>query len=107
MGVFSGIYDRQNCKDRFEKGMIPESVFRSYFFDDNFSRLERAEKLAKDKEVSVATIALSYVLNYYDHYNLKTFALVGAENKSQVESNAAAASLELTKKELDWLYSGN
>jgi len=106
MGVFAGFVNRSNYKELYEQGKLPEPAFRTYCSDENFGRLERAEQMAKEKGVTVAMIALAYVINYQTYYGLNTFALAGAANREQVESGAAAADLELTKAEVDWLYSG-
>jgi aryl-alcohol dehydrogenase-like predicted oxidoreductase len=76
-----------------------EWVRRSYHNRENLERRARAEQLAKEKGVTVAQIALAYVLNL----PAPTVALVGALTVQEVESAAVAADMPLSHTELDWL----
>ena len=61
-GFFSGKITRLNAeevRDQFD-GTMP----KSYYYEDNFNRLDRTWALAEEKGLSVPQIALSYVLSY-------------------------------------------
>ena len=66
---------------------------------DNFERLHRCEILAKEKNVSVAQIALAWLLGS----ELNTLAIVGCNTPKRVLENARAAELVLTQAERRWL----
>lgn len=106
MGLFSGQFNRDNYKEKYEQGLIQEPCFRAYCCDKNFDRLERAEKLANEKSVTVASIALAYVINYYKIGGFPMFALVGSANAQEVRSNVDAVNLDLSIDELTWLETG-
>ena len=96
-GFFSGRFRRDNLDtfdDYFDKLCV-----QSYGSEENFQRLERAEELARDKEMTLPQIALAYVLNQ----PLNIFALVGGATKDEVTANVQAAELTLSPEELDWL----
>ena len=96
-GFFSGKItsdNAENLRDQFD-GSMP----KSYYHEDNFQRLDRAWELAETKDLSVAQIALSYVLSY----PLNIFALVGSMNSEEIRSNVKALGTILSEKELNWL----
>jgi aryl-alcohol dehydrogenase-like predicted oxidoreductase len=70
-GFFSGRFARDNL-DSFENALDKVCV-QTYCFEDNFKRLDRAAELSQDKGVTIAQLALAYVLNQ----PLNVFALVG------------------------------
>lgn len=70
-----------------------------YGCKDNFERLRRCEVLAKEKGLSVAQIALAWLLGT----ELNTLAIVSCNSPSRVLENAGAADLELTQEERNWL----
>lgn len=59
--------------------------------------------MAKNKGVSLSEIAIGYVLNYANVYGMDTYALVGAVTGNEVELNAKACDIVLTKEEMEWL----
>jgi len=71
----------------------------SYGVEDNFRRLERAETLAQEKELTVAQIALAFVMSQ----PLNIFALVGCNSAGEFKANLEACDLTLTPEELAWL----
>lgn len=96
-GFLSGRISRENADE--VRGDFEEHVFRCYASDDNFERLERARELAGRKGLTVAQIALAYVLNQdFDGY-----ALVAAYTAEEAAANAAAADCELSADECAWL----
>lgn len=96
-GFFSGRYRRDNL-DSFDD-YYDDRVVTSYCTDANFERLERAEALAKDKGVTLAQVALAYVMSQ----PLNIYALVGCRTIQEFRDNAAALSLTLMPAELAWL----
>lgn len=106
MGLFSGRFNRENYREQYEKGALPEPCVKAYCCEDNFKRLDRAVKLAQEKGVTAAAIAMAYVINYAAYYGLKTFALVGSANRAEVQANVEAVNLVLSKEEIDYLNTG-
>jgi len=70
-----------------------------YCYPQNFDRVERAEELAQQKGLTVAQIAVAYILSY----PLDIFALVGAATPDECKKNIEAASVKLTPGELAYL----
>ena len=96
-GFFSGKITSANAeevRDQFD-GSMP----KSYYYPDNFKRLDRAWELAEDKGLTVPQIALSYVLSF----PLDIYALVGSANSSEIASNLQALQSRLTEEEMAWL----
>ncbi len=71
----------------------------AYACRDNRERLVRCEKLAAEKGVPVSVIALAYLLCG----DIAAMPVIGASSPGRIRENAAAAELELTKEERDWL----
>ena len=93
-GFFSGRITRENYED-----VADGACRKAYCHEVNFRRLDRARELAARKNLSVAQIALAYVLNQ----PLNVFALVGAANADEIAANDAASEVKLTAEELAWL----
>ncbi|MFT5090556.1 MAG: aryl-alcohol dehydrogenase-like predicted oxidoreductase [Candidatus Latescibacterota bacterium] len=96
-GFFSGKITSANAeevRDQFD-GSMP----KSYYYPDNFKRLDRAWQLAEEKGLSVPQIALAYVLSY----PLNIHALVGSANAEEVASNVQALETRLSEAEMAWL----
>ncbi|MCC7495160.1 MAG: aldo/keto reductase [Fimbriimonadaceae bacterium] len=96
-GFFSGRISRQSFVANPDG--IDGACRRAYCHEVNFQRLDRATELAAAKGVSVAQVALAYVLQQ----PLNLFALVGAANAAEIAANVAALDLELSAAELAWL----
>jgi len=96
-GFFSGRFTRDNLDafaDYFDKLCVD-----SYCYEDNFRRLERATTLAEAKGLTLAQIALAYVMNQ----RLNVFALVGCRSGAEFAANVAALEVQLTSEEIAWL----
>lgn len=96
-GFLTGRIRRDNLemvRDQFE-----EHTIRCYVTDDNWERLDRAQTIARDKGLSVAQVALAFVL----HQPLNIFALIGAESRTEADANLAALNARLSPSELEWL----
>lgn len=96
-GIFSGRITRE----MFEKTPEQiESVARgSYCHELNFKRLDRVQELAKERNVEPAQIAMAYVFCE----GMNTFAITGAQNKTELESSVKALDIKLSKEEVEWL----
>lgn len=90
-GFFSGRFSPERQDD--------PDIVRVFYSDANWERLRRAEQLAREKGVSVAQIALAWVLNQ----PFPTCALIGARNAEELRSCREGMDIKLTRAELDWL----
>ena len=96
-GFFSGRFRPENLAT-FET-YLDRLCVDVYCFEENWERLERTQQLAQEKGVSVAQIALAYVLSQ----PLDIYALIACYNEAEVVDNVQAAELRLTADELAWL----
>lgn len=76
-----------------------KDMVRVYYSDANWERLRRAKELAAQKGVSMIQIALAYVINQ----PFPTAALIGARDRTELESCRDGALIRLTPEELKWL----
>lgn len=76
-----------------------EELVRCWYSEDNFQRLERVNKLAKERAVLPINIALAYVLNQ----PFPTFPLIGPRQLSETRTSLPALTVDLTPEELHWL----
>jgi aryl-alcohol dehydrogenase-like predicted oxidoreductase len=90
-GFFSGRFTPENREN--------SDLVRVFYSDENWERLRRAEKLAKEKNVTAIQIALAYVLNQH----FPTCALIGPRNEAEMRSCQEGARLKLTNEEIAWL----
>ena len=74
-------------------------LVRSWYSDDNFARLERAQQLAREKGVSPTVIAAAYVLAQ----PFPVYALIGPRALSETRDSMAALEISLTPDEVKWL----
>jgi aryl-alcohol dehydrogenase-like predicted oxidoreductase len=96
-GFFSGRFNRDNL-GTFESPLDKLCV-KAYCYEDNFRRLERTQALAEAKGLSIAQVALAYVMSQ----PLNIFGLVGCQNAGEFESNLEACEHILTLEEMAWL----
>jgi aryl-alcohol dehydrogenase-like predicted oxidoreductase len=96
-GFFSGRYNRDNFQEM--ANGPDQSSIHAYCYEENFVRLDRATELAKKKGLSVAQIALAYVLSQ----PLDIYALVGCYTYEEFEQCAQALDIPLTLEEQKWL----
>jgi aryl-alcohol dehydrogenase-like predicted oxidoreductase len=96
-GFFSGRYHADQLETYTTDA--DQLCLRAYGSPDNFQRLERATRLAEERGLTVAQIALAYVL----HLPLNLFALVGPFSTAEFEADVAAGAVELSPSELAWL----
>ena len=76
-----------------------EELVRCWYSDDNFERLQRAQELAREKNVSPVVIAAAYVLSQ----PFPIYALIGPRALSETRDSMAALEVQLTESEIKWL----
>jgi aryl-alcohol dehydrogenase-like predicted oxidoreductase len=96
-GFFSGRFTRDNL-DQFDN-YYDKLAVQCYCAEDNFRRLDRVKELAGEKGVTIAQIALAYVLNQ----PANIFALTAGANDAEIRANVEAGEITLTPEELAWL----
>jgi aryl-alcohol dehydrogenase-like predicted oxidoreductase len=96
-GFFSGRVRRDNV-DALADGPMRLCV-SCYASDDNFERLDRAAALARRKGLTVAQVAVSYVMSQ----PMNLFPLFGCRTREEFEENAQAMDVRLTGEEIAWL----
>jgi aryl-alcohol dehydrogenase-like predicted oxidoreductase len=90
-GFFTGRFTRDNLEN--------EDLVRVFYNDENWERYDRAEKLAKEKQCSLIEVALAYVLNQ----SFPTGAIIGPQNRQELQSCGLGASISLTADEIAYL----
>lgn len=97
-GFFSDYYDSNNTKRN------PISRWCATYFgtEQNNQRLERVRILANERHVTVAQVALAYVLCH----PLRLFAVVGCASSEKLADDIGALSLKLDETTLQWLATG-
>ena len=97
-GFFSEHNDPKNTDDN------PVSQWCATYFgsDENNKRRERVRMFAREHRVSVAQVALAYVLRH----PLQVFAVVGCTTHAKLTDNIGAVSLKLDDATLQWLATG-
>lgn len=99
-GFFSGRFSRDTVDEWAEKGDYFEKLcVSSYGSEENFRRLDRVKEIAARDNMTIAQVAMAYVMNQPQ----EIFALVGCRNGAEFAENAAMLSHRLTQAELDWL----
>ena len=96
-GFFSGKVKSDTPKEAASVLDVP--AMKGYANPDNFERLRRCEILAREKGVSVAQIAMSWIFRQ----QLPVHAVVSTLNLSRLESNIQATALKLSPEEVQWL----
>jgi len=96
-GFLSGSLNRMNIEEY--KSKFGTLALNSYGSEENFQRLDRAFEIAEAKDVTVAQVALAWVLSQ----PLNVFALVGSATRDECRANAAALDIVLTQQEMDYL----
>ena len=81
---------------------LPWAPIQEYHCDKNLARLHRAEIMADQKQTSVATICLAWLLAQPQNI----FPLVNASSERSIFSCAQALDLHLTQEEANWLLNG-
>jgi aryl-alcohol dehydrogenase-like predicted oxidoreductase len=98
-GFFSSHYDPEKPNET----AIGKWCATYFGTSENLARLERARKLARERRVTVAQVALAYVLGHPLHI----FAVVGCTTFDKFAEDVGALSLVLDGATLRWLSSGD
>ena len=96
-GFFSGRFSRDNLDtftDYFDKVCVS-----AYCYEANFQRLERVRQLAAETGLSVAQVAMAYVMSQ----PLDIYALVGCQSGAEFRANIDACEHRLSPETLTWL----
>lgn len=96
-GFFSGSF-KSNEPEK-AKEILDLPGIKGYCCESNFKRLERVEKLAKEKGVTVAQISMAWIFNQ----PMKVAALTSPLTVEQMKENIAASEIILSQKETQWL----
>lgn len=94
-GLFSGRFSPDAITDK--------DIARVFYSDDNWAKYDRAEKLAAEKGLSTAEIALAYVANQ----SYPTAIIAGARTMEELQSCVRAMGLKLSTEEVAWLEQGS
>lgn len=97
-GFLSGRFRRDNLHTFGEREWDRVAV-RTYASEANFQRLDRAGILAAEKGLSVAQVAVAYVMNH----PMNIFAVVGPSSGENFRANVEASDVRLTPQEMAWL----
>ena len=97
-GFFSGRVkgDQPDTANQF----MDEFGIKGYVCPENFERLRRCERLAAEKDVSVAQIAMAWIFN---QRSLDVYALTAPTKRAHMRLNAEASEMILTDEECAWL----
>ncbi len=95
-GFFSGKF---KANDPELKKKLTSASRSAYYSQHNLKVLERAEQLAREKNCSVATIALSYCLSQ----EIESACITTVSSLSRLDENLNAVVLKLTKEEIAYL----
>lgn len=96
-GFLSGKFKANDTKKAAE--VLDEFAIRGYCCPKNLERLRRAEKLAERKHVTVAQIALAWVL----HQPLQPMTICSASSPDRIFDNVRALDIVLSEEELHYL----
>jgi aryl-alcohol dehydrogenase-like predicted oxidoreductase len=99
-GFLSGRFNRSNSDEMLENGTyFDKLVIPTYYSEDNFKRLDRADEVGKKRGCSIAQIALAYVLNQ----DMNPHALTFSRSESEFDQNTKALDIILTENEKKYL----
>lgn len=79
-----------------------KEIVRCWYSDENFARKARAQELAEQFGVHPINIAAAYVLCQ----PFPSFALIGPESPTEINTSLPALDVELTREHLAYLWSG-
>lgn len=96
-GLFSGRVSRSVFQNTPEE--INQFCRKGYCYECNFIRLDRCEEIAAEKNATIPQVAMAFVLDS----PLNVFPIIGAANRSEIESSLGAMELKLTPKEIAYL----
>lgn len=98
-GFFSGKYAADDDPDE----VANQGVVRTYYSEDNFRRLARAQTLAAQHGRTANEVNLAYLMSQ----PFPVVPIVGSRNLAQVAASYAACGWRLTPSECRWLEAGD
>ncbi len=98
-GFFSDRFHRDNLDTIASDDQYAQSVIKSYCYEPNFERLDRARALAEQKGKTVPQIALAFVLCQ----PLAVFPIISCASQAMFDANVGALDIALTPQELLFL----
>ncbi len=96
-GFFSGAF-LSNEKEK-AKEILDQPGIIGYYSENNFERLQRCERVAKEKGVTVAQVAMAWIFNQ----DFDVYAISSPVTEEQLKANIAAMDIVLTEQEVKWL----
>lgn len=99
-GVLSGKYPSRDWSHISER--LDQYALKGYCGEENRRRLERLERLAEQKNLKVAQLALAWVLNQ----SLNPIAICATENIEHLREDVDAVNIRLSEQELLYLSEG-
>ena len=81
------------------KDVLDAASLKAYASEANFKRLERAYEIAEEKKMTVAQIALAYLVNRKEN----VYPVVGVSRADRMISLIEALNMKFTEEELRWL----
>lgn len=96
-GLFSGRWNRRTWKDNPEA--IDATCLKAYCGDENFTRLERCAEIAGQRGCEIPQVAIAFILDG----SMNVFPIIGAANRSEIESSIGALNVKLTPAEVAYL----
>jgi aryl-alcohol dehydrogenase-like predicted oxidoreductase len=79
-----------------------QEVRDSFFSEENFDRMERAQRLAEDLDRTVAQVALAWLINQ----TVPTVPIVGASTTEQLETSLESDQINLSAEQVQYLEGG-
>ena len=96
-GLFSGRITRELLAEN--PDAIDQFCRIGYCYEENFVRLDRCKEIAADKGCTIPQVAMAYVLDC----PMNAFPIIGAANRSEIESSLGALKVKLTPQEVLYL----
>lgn len=96
-GMFSGRVTREIFKNNPES--INQFCRKGYCYECNFKRLDRVIEIAEEKHASIPQVAMAFVIDS----PMNVFPIIGAANRSEIESSLGALKVKLTPQEVLYL----
>lgn len=81
------------------KKVLDPNAVKGYCYPENFQRLARAEKIAKERGLTITQVALAWILNQ----DIDVFPLVSVPGGELMQSNIQALDISLSEDEVKWL----
>ena len=96
-GFFSGAFS--SAAPEKAKEIMDEPGIKGYYCESNIERLRRVEIMAKEKNLTVAQVAMAWIYNQ----DFEVAALSSPVNEKQIKENIEAMEVVLSADEIKWL----